>query len=155
MFFAAWYFIFRLIFFAGLSKYIQKTGQGKELQEKLAKSLFFKELIVILILGQMEFVISAKISFEYSSFGTGGEAIGWFTALMTLVGVLVGLPYFFVQLNKNKEDVYNPEFSAKYGVIHVFLRTNSAPRLFYYLVFTGRRVLFLLLAFSMQGSPYF
>ena len=145
-----------LIYF--IAKFWSKRNKGKHTEklEKFRDTLFYQELILILIEGYIEFVIMVYIYFERIE---AMEHPIWSNVTVFYYIIMCGvvLPVVFIWLYTRPLEVIqkDPEFNRKWGSLFDEKRTNEKPQVMFYLVFVLRRLFYVSAAFNLVGYNYF
>ena len=159
-YFTGFYFI--KVLFLAIILYPLKTftNHGHYLFRKLKQKLFFGEILMILLEGYLDFVISFYMYIDYDPFyvslSSERDELSEFAkyTIMILIFVVAPVSIIFVISHDTKE-LKSQVFQRDYGTIYKEFRHHSKLQIGFYLVFVLRRFLFISIMFNMRDRSYF
>jgi len=135
------------------------TKQGQKLLSILVKSMFFTEIILLLIEGFMEFLISGYLNTidPLLNSGYNGDIVSAYVGYFCLFKTIIFMPCCFIYmftrplvLIKNSET-----FKKRWHMLYLNCKDKSKFTIAYYFVFMIRRQLYLLVAFLFTENTIF
>lgn len=135
------------------------TGKGNRLLKSMQKQMFYGEIILLMIEGCMEFLISGYLNAIDPLFDSTfvGNKISLYVGYFSLFLIMVLMPaiFFYVLTQPLYFIRHSPEFQQKWGMIYDGCKTKSKATMSFFLVFLIRRLLYLYVAFAFTEHTIF
>lgn len=145
------YWLRVFLYFSVLIPFVLLTKRGLKLAKTLRKVLFFNYLIGITIEGYFEYIIAGYLNLvrplAYDHVYTGelfGTAIALYSAFLCLfLFPLIWLALLFAPHKR----LQSKRFLEKYGGMFEHMRHGKKVYMFYYILYSLRRLIFCFMAF--------
>ena len=118
--------------------------------KRLEKSLFYFDILLILIEGYFEFTISL---FIWANKPYTSDSIDYFYCSILIAGIFIILPLLLVRLQFMGPHVFEMAyFKNQWEALYLNLDTRYKSNIYFYLVFICRRLVYILASFQCRVS---
>jgi len=114
--------------------------------------------LALTIEGYIEFLIAAilgmTVNRSYSEMATLGEKLSFISSIVCFIICFLVVPLFFKKLMTTPLEVVRSEkFEHKYGVMYEDIKVSDRFTLSFNLVFVFRRLIFVVIVFTLANYP--
>ena len=133
-----------------------KNKKVQKLRSKYSKSLFFSEILSIVMEGYIEFLIAQYLNLSLPLDSKTGEVISLIFTFSTMFLTWIFVPVvIFWTMAQSEDTLREKSFQEKWGPIYEGLNLRKSGSLGYPLIFILRRIIFLGVCFFLQEDPTF
>lgn len=119
--------------------------------------MFFRTFITLFVEGYFEFLIGIimNLKFAYPNYDKSGELIGWVSALLFIVAIVLFLPILTLYVSCSGKKMHmHPQFSMRFDLLIEDIRPKEFMSKCYFLLFQLRRVVFVMTVFFGDVPGY-
>ena len=122
---------------------------------KMKNQLFFSHILMILLEGYMEYVISFRLVLEMPEKSVDNTELTFYINILSMIISMFLMPGIFIWLLFKSEFELRKRktFRRKWQSLYEDLRPNSKAALFFNLLFVLRRLIYVETAFSLNLLP--